>query len=125
MHNVIHLCGQCEANQTGEKKVTHSNCFHCHCWMSGILQEHNGANETQSHQQCCHSENLDIICEIIVISTKRGQHTHTHTKLYFYTSVIEKGKKKAEVSSGCSSHALTVLEEVVLEASNSNIKCFL
>lgn len=36
-----------------------------------------------------------------------------------------KEKKKAEVSSGCSSHALTILEEVVLGASNSKIKCFL
>lgn len=52
-------------------------------------------------------------------------HTYIDKKLYFYTSVIEKGKKKAEVSSGCSSHALAVLEEVVLEAGNSKMKCFL
>lgn len=96
VHHVIHPCGQCEANQTGEKKVTHSNCFHCHCWMSGILQEHNGANETQSRQQCHHSQILDIICEIIVISLKRGQQKERKKKRLpnFYISVIKKRKRK-------------------------------
>lgn len=26
-----------QISKTWEKEVTHSNCFHCHCWMSGIL----------------------------------------------------------------------------------------
>lgn len=99
MHNVLHLCGQCEAHQTGEKKVTHWNCFHCHCWMSGILQESNSISSTKLPQWIPRHYLWNNCHQPPAGATHTHTSTLTHTLIALFLSIrhLKKGTESRSV----------------------------